>query len=888
MRQLIMTCTVVLILCILTVCTGLAEIPEADFSQTSLSVLNQLLEDIASERSLHYEMDDEMKEEVNKAAKTAFGRYYAYKHSITWAWHDWEYEYQRDRDLFTFKSHVDYKRSGRNTQDQVAANVYRMGTVYRVYEILVNGKVVDTDPGVVIPENHLFDETDTVINERTGWILSFFSADELDALETMVKREIAANHTPRSDSRINNALITMVENLFAKRGVRVVWHWFDYTYTCDWNCYTETILIDYTENGESFENVPVYAEIFPEAGTYEVHYLKIGEQVLLDTLDRVNSEDGLLFLHSRSYEYARQLIGEKRYEEAVALLEELGGFQDSETLKAQCQDLLNHPDYLKATDLMEAGNYEEALALFETQGDYADSRQRADTCREIVYEERYTRAVQLKDEHQYAEALEIFLTTPGYKYSDSYAENCRRNVKWIRYYEAKELKNRKEYEEAAAIFEELGDFEDSSSQLQDCRREIKWEAYNRAEELRLAGEYEKAEQAYLELGEFRDSAEKAKSVRQIITDLKRKEILFPTAEVTVFPGDKLDLIPVVAPSVADGTENLSLQFETYDRRLISVDENGIVTALSTGDASVECWADNDRSFKSEITVHVVARVVRVNMSTGKINLSYPDQNGNGTGQLSFSLEPWNAYVKTGTWHSSDEAVVTVDAEGRVTATGTGKAVVTFVSDDTGEGKKEAKCTVVVSQAATAVELNSTSGMLRVGKTEQLKATVLPKNAANKNVSWSSADESVATVTPGGKVKAVAPGQTVITATSAEGPSAQYALTVKPLPVNLTITVKGVPADQEAGRKGWGTRTLLNGTILENSTGRRGVDEGDALTLEYEIWRSDMLPEKGIVREEITVTPEILLHGQIIEKHLTVYEEDGEHSREWIITFELRP
>ena len=72
------------------------------------------------------------------------------------------------------------------------------------------------------------------------------------------------------------------------------------------------------------------------------------------------------------------------------------------------------------------------------------------------------------------------------------------------------------------------------------------------------------------------------------------------------------------------------------------------------------------------------------------------------------------------------------------------------------------------KAVTGVTLNRSSVTVRIGKTKQLKATVLPENAGNKNITWSSADKSIASVDQNGVVKARKRGETTVTATTEEG------------------------------------------------------------------------------------------------------------------------
>lgn len=78
----------------------------------------------------------------------------------------------------------------------------------------------------------------------------------------------------------------------------------------------------------------------------------------------------------------------------------------------------------------------------------------------------------------------------------------------------------------------------------------------------------------------------------------------------------------------------------------------------------------------------------------------------------------------------------------------------------------------------SVRLNKTSAELEIGKKVQLSATVLPSNASDKSITWSSSDKNVATVTNGGAVTAVSAGTAVITAAASNGVKAECTITVK--------------------------------------------------------------------------------------------------------------
>ena len=134
-----------------------------------------------------------------------------------------------------------------------------------------------------------------------------------------------------------------------------------------------------------------------------------------------------------------------------------------------------------------------------------------------------------------------------------------------------------------------------------------------------------------------------------------------------------------------------------------------------------------------------------------------------TQELKVSVLPENATDKTYTWSSSDESVATV-ADDVVTAVANGSAVITAVAAD---GTHKASVTVKVTTSVTGIEVTPAFVELKPGETQELKVSVLPENATDKTYTWSSSDESVATVADD-VVTAVANGSAVITAVAADG------------------------------------------------------------------------------------------------------------------------
>ncbi|MDY5621391.1 MAG: Ig-like domain-containing protein [Bacteroidales bacterium] len=133
-----------------------------------------------------------------------------------------------------------------------------------------------------------------------------------------------------------------------------------------------------------------------------------------------------------------------------------------------------------------------------------------------------------------------------------------------------------------------------------------------------------------------------------------------------------------------------------------------------------------------------------------------------TAPLTATVQPSDATNQNVTWESSNTEVATVDANGKVTAVGEGNATITVTTVD---GSKTATCIVTVTVPVTGVKLNKETLELFTDGSETLTATVEPGNATNKNVTWSSSDETIATVDNNGTVTAVGAGKATITATA---------------------------------------------------------------------------------------------------------------------------
>ena len=216
----------------------------------------------------------------------------------------------------------------------------------------------------------------------------------------------------------------------------------------------------------------------------------------------------------------------------------------------------------------------------------------------------------------------------------------------------------------------------------------------------------------------------------------------------------LQLNATVAPE--DATDK-SLVWTSSNTGVASVDENGLVTPLAPGETDITVTTV-DGGFTAVCKVTVVQPVLSITLNETTINI-----NPNMIFELVAQINPSNATNQELEWTSADETIAVVDQDGVVRGVDAGvdgcETVITVTSKDSGVS---ATCVVRVTKDVVGVELDCTYKRMVAGKSFQLTATVIPTDATNKNVIWTSSDTAIATVDNNGKVTAVAGGTAVIT------------------------------------------------------------------------------------------------------------------------------
>lgn len=236
-------------------------------------------------------------------------------------------------------------------------------------------------------------------------------------------------------------------------------------------------------------------------------------------------------------------------------------------------------------------------------------------------------------------------------------------------------------------------------------------------------------------------------------------VTLDSISMTLVEGDTQKLTATISPSNA---ENKAVIWTSSNSSVASVRE-GTVTALKAGESTITAKSeDGGKTATCEVTVNAKVYLVE---SVSLDRTSYEMTEGE-IFILSATVNPDNATNKEVTWNSSNPSVASVD-NGKVEALKPGTATITVKTLD---GAKTATCDITVNaktHPVTSVSLDRTSAELTEGEEMQLTATVNPDNATNKNVTWSSTNPSVASVSDG-KVRALKEGNATIMVWTQDG------------------------------------------------------------------------------------------------------------------------
>ena len=242
-----------------------------------------------------------------------------------------------------------------------------------------------------------------------------------------------------------------------------------------------------------------------------------------------------------------------------------------------------------------------------------------------------------------------------------------------------------------------------------------------------------------------------------------EEITLDKTELTVDAGRSAVLKATVLPK---DTNNKNVVWTSSDENVARVNADGRVTGVALGECEITCTDKKTGTVQASAAVHVQQPVTKV--AFGEAPVVYAGE----TAQLTWTTEPANASNPAVTFKAGNEKVLTVSEDGTITGIKAGETWVTVTSTD--GSNRQAKIKVRVYQHVTGVHMKRNAAYIDLRSRSTTTAILEPDTATNHNMTWVSADPSIATVEPVKNqpqrisIYGVSEGITVITGTTEDG------------------------------------------------------------------------------------------------------------------------
>ena len=286
----------------------------------------------------------------------------------------------------------------------------------------------------------------------------------------------------------------------------------------------------------------------------------------------------------------------------------------------------------------------------------------------------------------------------------------------------------------------------------------------------------------------------------VTVEVKSESVELDTVSAELYCGDTLTLVATVLPE--DAT-NKSIIWATTDDNVLTVDENGVVTAVGKGTAKIVATTeDTGVSAECEFTVrkHVESVSVDKHDYTAYVGREFT---------LSAEVTPADAHITDVIWKTSDSTVATVE-NGRVVPLRKGTVIISAHSVD---GGFVDYCFVNVGIGMEAISFDKTEMSIHKGESFNIEVTVSPDNATAKELIWTTTDSEIATVVDGTVTAGNKSGVVTIKAVSADNSEAFAECTVTVIEQVTYIVLNEDDIELLAGK----SFTLVPVIIPDNAT-----------------------------------------------------------------------
>lgn len=237
-----------------------------------------------------------------------------------------------------------------------------------------------------------------------------------------------------------------------------------------------------------------------------------------------------------------------------------------------------------------------------------------------------------------------------------------------------------------------------------------------------------------------------------------KQIIINSSSKQILEGGELQLTATVLP---ENATNKAFIWSTDNREIATIDQNGKLNAIKEGIVKIKAIAVKNRIYSEySVTVTKMLLISEIQIHSPKDKIIVGEEL-----QLTGTVIPADANNKEFTWDVDNKKIATINKDGKLTAKAAGSVkVIAKAADKNGIS---AEYSILIIVPVNEIKIDKAINEIYIGNNLSLNASILPENASNKNIVWSSSDENIATVNQNGQITALKEGNVIIKAASEE-------------------------------------------------------------------------------------------------------------------------
>lgn len=295
-----------------------------------------------------------------------------------------------------------------------------------------------------------------------------------------------------------------------------------------------------------------------------------------------------------------------------------------------------------------------------------------------------------------------------------------------------------------------------------------------------------------------------------------------------------------------------------------------ITGIASGKSTITIKASNKVIAKKQISV-VDVLPEQINITADSTDVYIGDK-----GTLSISFMPEDVTSSKVTWKSSSAKTVRVNKDGTFQALSVGEADITASHSNGVSGTIHLNVLPILAERVELTSKWDAEKPFYRNNSMQLTATVLPENTTDKTITWSSSNDSIATVSPKGLVKALSAGNVTITATTSNGIREAFSINIPVSPQKFRLSASITMVSNDHVGSHWSNGFEFNHEPIRSGS-TLSLLPGEEFTVGGWAEDADSKPDYGSYSEKLTLTDEMCKKSFTVEGDVVVVENGGRYS-----------